>query len=434
MLSLGGLKQRAVLAILLLHRGEVVATDRMIDELWPERPPATAVKALHVYVSNLRKALGQGVLVTRDRGYSLLVEPGQVDVDRFDALLVCGREALERAQPEVAREQFHAALALWRGDPLSDFAYNQFAQSEIARLNEARVAALEYRVEAELATGKHATLVPELEAQVRAHPTRERFWGQLMVALYRSGRQAEALERYRRARRLLIDEFAIEPGPQLKAIEHAILTQDPALDDPAEPHPNMMPLDSAPETDAESSSRAGQSSKTPNLGSRVRAAPLSQPYTFSQATNAWWKAHRRLIGTVAAVLTVAAVAVAVATSVGRADVNRGRGAIAAPCLECVVSISFAAASAVYWLHASAATAFACSTKPDDPAIQSCNDSTGHFTARGGRGPLITSKPRMPFIHRDCKRQRTGERAQPRRRHGPPLARLCRHSADRADFG
>jgi DNA-binding SARP family transcriptional activator/ABC-type branched-subunit amino acid transport system substrate-binding protein/streptogramin lyase len=236
-LLLGGPKQRALLAVLLLHRGEVVSTDRLIDWLWGERPPASAVKTVQVYISNLRKALGDGLLVTRGRGYALAVEAGQLDLDRFGALVASGSRALQAGDANVAGRRLREALALWRGPPLADFTYEAFAQSEIARLEETRLAALEERIEADLALGEHAALIGELEALVRQHALRERLQGQLMLALYRSGRQAEALERYRQARRKLIDELGIEPGTALQELERAILSQDPAIDPPSRQSP-----------------------------------------------------------------------------------------------------------------------------------------------------------------------------------------------------
>jgi YVTN family beta-propeller protein len=230
--ALGAPKQRAVLALLLLHRGEVVLRDRVIDELWGEQVPASAAKSVQVYVSNLRKALGDGLVVTRGGGYVLETGPVQVDCDRFESLVGEGRAALERGNPREARARLAEALALWRGPALQDFSYEPFAHSEIARLEEARLAALEDRIEADLALGRHAALVSELEALVLEHPLRERLYGQLMLALYRSGRQADALERYQQARRKLIDELGIEPGPALKDLEQAILAQDPSLAGP----------------------------------------------------------------------------------------------------------------------------------------------------------------------------------------------------------
>jgi YVTN family beta-propeller protein len=231
-LALGGAQQRSVLALLVLHRGEVLSTDRLVDELWGERAPATAHKTVQVYVWNLRRALGDGVIVTRGRGYVLIVQAPQVDVGRFEALVGEGRRALGEGDPGRASVLLGAALALWRGEPLADFAYEPFAQGEIARLEEARLAALEDRIEADLALGRHAALVAELEGLVAANPLRERLRGQLMLALYRSGRQADALENYRKARRELIDELGIEPGPGLQELEGAILAHDPALKAP----------------------------------------------------------------------------------------------------------------------------------------------------------------------------------------------------------
>jgi YVTN family beta-propeller protein len=228
-IPLGGARQREVLAILLLHRGEVVSVDRVVDELWGERPPETATKTVQVYVSRLRRVLGDGVLVTRDGGYALEANGESVDADRFMRLADEGRQALNRGNPRGARETLTAALDLWRGPPLADLAYESFAQSEIARLEELRLVALEDRGEADLALGHHAGLVPELETLVREHPTRERLREELMLALYRSGRQVDALESYGDARRTLDDELGLEPGPRLQELERSILTHDPAI-------------------------------------------------------------------------------------------------------------------------------------------------------------------------------------------------------------
>ena len=227
--ALGAPKQRALLAVLLLHRGEPVSADRLIDELWGERPPASANKIVQGYVSNLRKVLGDGRLVTQGRGYTLRIEPGQTDVDRFEALVARGRRALADGDALTAGAVLREALAVWRGPALSDFAYQPFAQAAIARLEESRLVVLEDRIDADLASGEHARLVGELEALVHEHPLRERLQGQLMLALYRSGRQADALETYHTARDRVIDELGLEPGPELKELERAILAQDPAL-------------------------------------------------------------------------------------------------------------------------------------------------------------------------------------------------------------
>ena len=216
--ALGAPKQRALLAVLLLHRGEPVSTDRLIDEIWGEQPPASATKLVQGYVSNMRKALGDGQLVTQGRGYLLRIEPGQTDVDRFEALAAEGRRALERGDALTAAAVLREALALWRGPPLSDFAYEPFAQPEIARLEEARLVVLEDRIDADLASGEATRLVGELEALVREHPLRERLRGQLMLALYRSGRQADALDAYRDARRKLLDDLGLDPGSELQEL------------------------------------------------------------------------------------------------------------------------------------------------------------------------------------------------------------------------
>ena len=228
-LALGGAQQRALLAVLLIHRGEVVSTDRLIDELWGERAPATAAKTVQGYVSQLRKELGEDVIATRGRGYQLTVAPGDVDLDRFEGLLTEGREELAGGNARAARRMLEQALALWRGPPLADFVYEPFAGGEIARLKEAHSAAVEDRIDADLALGRDGDLVGELGLLVREQPLRERPRRQLMLALYRSGRQAEALEIYRDGRRVLGDELGLEPGPELRALEQAILEHDPML-------------------------------------------------------------------------------------------------------------------------------------------------------------------------------------------------------------
>jgi DNA-binding SARP family transcriptional activator len=225
-LALGGVKQRSLLAVLLLHANEVVSAERLIDELWGDRPPTTAAKSLQVHVSRLRKVLGEGRLATRAPGYVLHVDPWELDLSRFEQLLGEAREA----EPKRAAEQLRQALALWRGPALADLAYQSFAQAEIARLEEVRLAAVEQRINADLAEGRHAELVGELEALVAEYPLRERLRCQLMLALYRSARQAEALDAYREARRELSEELGLEPSEQLKQLERAILQHDSALD------------------------------------------------------------------------------------------------------------------------------------------------------------------------------------------------------------
>ena len=230
---LGGTRQRAVLAILLLHRGEVVSVDRLVDELWGESPPDTATKTVQVYISRLRKELGHGVVTTRGGGYVLDVDADQLDADRFERLTGEGRESLERGEARTASDLLREALGLWRGPPLGDLAYESFVLSEVARLEELRMVALEHRIEADLALGEHASLIPELETLVREHPARERLRAQLILALYRSGRQTDALATYRDTRRALMEELGVEPSRELQELERAMLTQDPELDAPA---------------------------------------------------------------------------------------------------------------------------------------------------------------------------------------------------------
>ena len=230
-LDLGGARQRALLAILLLHRGEIVSADRLIEELYGTTAPATAAKSLQAHVSRLRKVLGgDGRVQTRSRGYVLVLDGDDVDADRFVELVTSGRSALGRDEPDRAAESLGTALGLWRGTPLVDLAYESFAQAEIGRLEELRIGCLEERLEADLALGRHAAVVGELEGLVAEHPLRERLRVQLMLALYRCGRQAEALEAYQQGRRALVDGLGIDPGRALQELERAILVQDPALD------------------------------------------------------------------------------------------------------------------------------------------------------------------------------------------------------------
>ena len=231
--SLGGPKPRALLAVLLLHANEVVPADRLIDDLWGEDSPEHAAAALRVNVSRLRKTLPQEVVTTRSPGYLLRVEPDSVDLHRFVRLVDEGRSLLARGLAADASERLRDALALWRGPALAEFAYEGFAQTAIGRLDEIKLAAVELRMEADLAQGRHHELVGELETLVAEQPLREGLRSHLMTALYRSGRQAEALEAYKDARRALVDELGIEPSAALQDLERAILRQEPALNLPA---------------------------------------------------------------------------------------------------------------------------------------------------------------------------------------------------------
>jgi DNA-binding SARP family transcriptional activator len=224
-------KQRATLAILLLHANRVVSVDRLADDLYAGAAPVTAVTQVQRQISELRKALGDpDVLETRAPGYVLHVTPDQLDLACFERLAEEGGAALARGEHGLAASLLPGALALWRGAPLADLAYEPFARTSIERLDEIRLAALEQRLEAELALGRHPGLVGELHELVAEYPLRERFRAQLMLALYRSGRQAEALETYRNGRELLVERFGLEPTPMLRELERAILAQDPWLE------------------------------------------------------------------------------------------------------------------------------------------------------------------------------------------------------------
>ena len=231
---LPGAKPRAVLALLLVHAGRPVGGGRIAQALWGEDAPAGAANTVQVHVSRLRKALGGAeVLATTAAGYELRLEPGALDAQRFEAGLAEGRAELDAGRAERATAVLERALAEWRGTPLDEFAGLPFAERERARLEELRADAGEQLVEARLALGRHAEVLPQLEALIAAHPYRERPRAQLMLALYRSDRQADALEAYQDARRALVDELGIEPGERLRALEGAILAQDPALAAPA---------------------------------------------------------------------------------------------------------------------------------------------------------------------------------------------------------
>jgi DNA-binding SARP family transcriptional activator len=232
-LLLGGQKQRAVLALLLLEPGRVVSVDRMIDALWGDRPPRTAQTSLQNFISQLRKTLGPEVLETKSPGYRVRVQPGELDLDRFRVLI----ERARSAEPMDRARDLRHALALWRGPALADFTFEAFAEPHIAHLEELRLATLEERIEADLELGADSDLVGELEVLVGEYPMRERLRGQYMLALYRSGRQAEALAAYQEGRRLLVDALGIEPARELQQLHGAILRQDAMLQTPGVPAP-----------------------------------------------------------------------------------------------------------------------------------------------------------------------------------------------------
>src|SRR6516162_7483020 len=252
--NLGPRLQRALLAILVLEAGHVVPVDWLIDLLWREEPPAAAIASVQAYISQLRRVLEPGrparaparVLATQDPGYVLRIADDQVDALRFQALARKAHNDLADGQPATAAAQLEDALALWHGDPLAEFADEPWAVPAAARFTEAHDLAAEDRIGAWLALGRHAEAVAELEAMVEARPLRERRWGQLIVAAYRCGRQADALRAYQRCRTVLADELGLEPGPELLRLEAAVLAQDPSLDWHPAAAAAVVPPDAAP--------------------------------------------------------------------------------------------------------------------------------------------------------------------------------------------
>ena len=238
-LPLRGSKQRAVLAMLALRANRTVSAEELIDGLYAERPPASAAKNVQLHVSRLRKALAfdhsGASIVTHGRGYELQLSEEAVDALRFEQLVEGARDDAERG---IADGAARSALELWRGAPLADVAAEPFAGPEIRRLEELHLRVLELTIDAELAAGRHGEVIGRLEALIAEHPLNERFYAQRMLALYRAGRQSEALEAYRQARRSLTDELGIEPGPELRRLHEQILAQDSALDAPA-PAPEL---------------------------------------------------------------------------------------------------------------------------------------------------------------------------------------------------
>jgi DNA-binding SARP family transcriptional activator len=227
-LELGGPRQRSVLAVLLLHAGDVVPASVLIDEVWGDAPPETAVNLVQGYVSELRKVLGSDVIATRGRGYAIDIAPSTLDLHRFEELM----SKADGSPAAVAADRLRRALALWRGPAFADLVDEPFAHAVSARLDELRLMALERRIDADLAIGRHSELAGELEQLTREHPLRERLRALLMLALYRCGRQAEALDAYQAARSVLVDQLGIEPAPALRELHAAILRQDRELEVP----------------------------------------------------------------------------------------------------------------------------------------------------------------------------------------------------------
>ncbi len=239
---LGAPKQRALLATLLLRAGEVVPRDTLVDALWGDEPPASASTSLQVYVHGLRKAVGADRIETHGTGYRIAVEPGELDFERFQRLVAKARHSLAAGHAADAADDLRHALALWTGPPLADLAGEPIAQAEAGRLNELRLTAVELRNDAELALARHDALLPELESLLAEEPFRERLREQYVLALYRAGRQKDALAAYRAARSMLVEELGVEPGPALQELERGILRHDPALAPPAQSRRGVMPL------------------------------------------------------------------------------------------------------------------------------------------------------------------------------------------------
>jgi len=274
-----GVKLRRLFAVLALHAREPVSADVLVEALWGDRPPAGAIQALQKQISRLRRGLGDRGLPVRyePAGYTLDVDPRAIDARRFEELLNRARVALGRDDPERAAADLQMALALWRGgEALADYRFDQFARREIARLEELRTETIEERIAAELAGGRDADVVGELQTLVAQHPLRERLRGQLMVALYRAGRQAEALETMRAGRQLLVDELGLEPGPELRRLERMILAHDSAL---TSEHPAIGLEGRLPAPANETIGRVGELAEVADLLVRpdVRLATLVGP-------------------------------------------------------------------------------------------------------------------------------------------------------------
>src|ERR671936_745986 len=234
--ALGRLKERLVLAILLLHANEFVSRERLIDELWGPAPPATARKAVNVYISKLRQTLardGHDPIATADGGYRLVVDRDLLDADRMRGIVADARERMADGESEAASLLLREALGFWRGPTLAGLALESFGRDEVAQLDELRLTLLMDRIDCDLARGRHEHVLGELQVLVREHPLRERLRAQQMLALYRADRQADALEVYQQARHDLMDELGIEPSESLQRLQQAILRHDPALGAPA---------------------------------------------------------------------------------------------------------------------------------------------------------------------------------------------------------
>ncbi len=281
--TIAAAKQRALLTLLALHRNEVVPTDRLVDELWGGGPPATAIKIVQGYVSQLRKFACGDALETHPRGYLLRLGQDELDTARLDRLVIAGCKASAAGDPATASSILTEALALWRGPPLAEFRFDRVAAIEISRLEELRLLAIETRLEADLALGRHEEIVPDLQAIVQEHPLRENLRRLLMLALYRAGRQAEALAAYQDARKALVDELGVDPGEDLRELEAAILVHDPALALPRPSPSGIQPPRAPSPPKAAEASRSGprrtaaHPAPPKSSGKVIQAAPDPAP-------------------------------------------------------------------------------------------------------------------------------------------------------------
>ncbi|MGH3697115.1 MAG: BTAD domain-containing putative transcriptional regulator [Pseudonocardiaceae bacterium] len=302
-------KERLLLTVLVVHANEVVSTSRLIETLWGTTPPVTAANTLQTYVSHLRRALEPdrpprakgGILRTHVHGYELVIAPESVDATRFERLARAGRDALA-SDPEKAAETLRTALRLWRGEPLDEFSFEFFAQAEIARLTELHAVAVEDRVEADLALGRHMALCSELRHAVAEQPFRERLCAQLIRALYRCGRQADALAAYARLREQLTEQLGIEPGPELVRLHEAVLAQCPDLDwSPPSQRPSGKPAalkEPPPATELLSQAHTALGARNWErafelLSRAQRTVPLSAADLEGLAESAWWLGRYR---------------------------------------------------------------------------------------------------------------------------------------------
>ena len=285
-LPLGARRQRAILALLALHPREVLSTDRIVEEIWGEDAPPSAVRTVHAYISRLRSCLREGsdadarsaVIVSREPGYLLQIDPDQIDAARFENGVLQAAALMLDGDPRKANEVLRAVLELWRGAALADFMYESFAAIESERLAERRLDAIELRIETDLGLLRHNQVVSELEGLVAIHPVREHFWSQLMVALYRSGRQSDALAVYGRVRQMLIEERGIEPGPELRRLERLVLEQSPEL--------AWKPPLIDSESPAPTAGRGGGTGRRPHTVQSTMAEPGHRSASFRQSGGA----------------------------------------------------------------------------------------------------------------------------------------------------